>query len=114
MNKIIKSVECNSSVVAYNSAASVGVGQACDDVVMSNLLHLGGVYVKNRLIMGFVVVGKDFYEVVVNLVAVGRSRLSRHFDAAVGHKRAFEGLVGLQADDFFELLFSLVNISGAV
>ena len=50
----------------------------------------------------------------VGLVAVGGAGLLRHLDAAVGHKGALQGLVGLQTDDLLQILQLLVDVAGAV
>ena len=114
VDKVVKSVERYSAVVADDTSSAVGVGQTCDDVAVTRALHLGGVGVKYSLIVGFMVIGKDFYQVLIDCVAVGGSRLNRHLDAAVGHERALEGLVGLKSDDLFQILHALVDITGAV
>ncbi len=71
VDKVIESVERYSAVVAYDASSAVGVGQTGDDVAVTRALHLGGVGVENRLIVGFMIVGKDFYQVLINGVAVG-------------------------------------------
>ncbi len=60
------------------------------------------------------VIGEDLVQLRVDLIAVGGRRLLRHLDAAEGHERALEGLVGLQADHLLQILHALVDIAGAV
>ena len=114
LDQIVDAVEGYPAVVADNPAPAVGVGQAGDDVAMAGLLHLGGVGVKDGLIVGAGVLGEDFVQFLAGLVAVGRAGLFRHLDAAVGHEGPLEGLVGLEADDLLQILQALVDIAGAI
>ena len=91
----IDAVQGNAAVVTHDAAAAVGVRQTGDDVGVACLLHLGGVGVEHGLIVGAGVVGKDLMQLGRGLVAVGGAGLLCHLDAAVGHKGALEGLVGL-------------------
>ena len=91
----VDAVQGNAAVVAHDAAAAVGIRQTGDDVGVACLLHLGGVGIEHSLIVGAGVVGKDLVQLGRGLVAVGGAGLLCHLDAAVGHKGALEGLVGL-------------------
>ena len=58
-NQIIQTVERDAAVVADDPASAVGVGQSRDDVAVTRTLHLGGIGVKNRLIVRLVVIGEN-------------------------------------------------------
>ena len=64
--------------------------------------------------MGTGVLGENLVQLLAGLVAVGGAGLLRHLDAAVGHEGALQGLIGLQADDLFQILQLGVDIAGAV
>ena len=91
----VNAVQGNAAVVAHDAAASIGVWQTGDDVGVACLLHLRGVGIEHGLIVGAGVVGKDLVQLGRGLVAVGGAGLLCHLDAAVGHKGALEGRVGL-------------------
>ncbi len=64
--------------------------------------------------MGLVILGEDLVELRVDLVAIGLSGLLCHADAAIGHERTLQGLVGLQADDLFHVFGLGVDVAGAI
>ena len=114
LDQVVDAVEGDAAVIADDAAAAVGVGQAGDDVAVAGPLHLGGVGVKDGLVVGAGVFGKDLVQLGAGLVAVGGAGLLGHLDAAVGHKGPLEGLVGLQADDLLKVLQIFVDVAGAV
>ena len=114
LDQVVDAVQGHPAVVAHDAAAAVGVGQAGDDVAVAGPLHLGGVGVKDGLVVGAGIFGKDLVQLGAGLVAVGGAGLLGHFDAAVGHKGPLEGLVGLQADDLLKVLEIFVDVAGAV
>ena len=77
-------------------------------------LHLGGIGVKHGRVVGAGVFGKDLVQLRFGRIAVGRAGLLGHLDAAERHEGALERLVGLQADDLFQVLEFGVDIAGAV
>ena len=113
-DEVIDTVQGHTAVVADDTAAAVGVGQTGDDVAVAGLLHLGSVGIKHSLVMGTGILGKDLVQLFAGLIAVGRAGLLSHLDAAVGHESTLQGLIGLQADDLFQVLQLGVNIAGAV
>ena len=64
--------------------------------------------------MGTGILGKDLVQLFAGLIAVGRAGLLSHLDAAVGHESTLQGLIGLQADDLFQVLQLGVDVAGAV
>ena len=72
---------------------------------------VGGVGVEHRLVVRLAVLGERLDDVRVGLVAVGLERVEHHAEAAVGHDRALQRRVGLQADDD---LVVLVDVAGRV
>ena len=110
----VDAVERHAAVVAHDAATAVGVGQAGDHVAVAGGAHLGGVGVKDGLVVGLVVLVEDLVVLGVDLVAVALCRLLGHLDAAVGHEGALQGLVGLEADDLLEVLEFGVDVAGAV
>ncbi len=73
--------------------------------------HLRGVGIKHTGIVGLAVNGKELLHLGIDGVAVVGAGLLGHADAAVGHHGTLEGLVGLEANDFFLLL---VQVAGTV
>ena len=114
LDEVVDAVQRHAAVVADDTAAAIGVGQAGDDVAVAGLLHLGGVGIEHGLIMGAGVLGENLMQLLAGLVAVGGAGLLRHLDAAVGHEGALQGLIGLQADDLLEVLQLGVDVAGAV
>ena len=110
----VDAVERHAAVVAHDAAAAVGVGQAGDHVAVAGSAHLGGVGVKDGLVVGLAVLVEDLVILGVDLVAVALGRLLGHLDAAVGHEGALQGLVGLETNDLLEILELGVNVAGAI
>ena len=113
-DQAVDAVEGDSTVVADDAAAAVGVGQAGDDVGVAGGAHLGGVRVEDALVVGLVVLVEDLVVLVVDVEAVVLGGLLRHLDAAVGHEGTLQRLVGLQADDLLEVLGVLTDVAGAI
>ena len=76
--------------------------------------HLGGVGVKDSLVVGAGVLSEDLVELCAGLIAVGGAGFLGHLDAAVGHESPLQGLVGLDAHDLLQILQVLINVAGAV
>ena len=113
-DQCVNAVERHTAVVAHDAAASVRVGQTRNDVVAPGHAHLVGVRIKNALIVGLVVLVEDLGVFVVHMEAVRARRFLSHADAAVGHERTLEGLVGLHADHLLVFLMFRVEIGGRV
>ena len=113
-DQIVDAIESYAAVVADNSSAAVGVGQAGDDVAVAGCLHFGCISVEHSLVVRLVIFGKDLVELVIDVVAVGFGGFFRHLDAAIGHEGALQGLVRLEADDLFQILEGRINIAGSV
>ena len=95
LDQVVHAVEGHPAIVAHNAATAIGIGQAGDDVGVAGLLHLGGIGIKNRLVVGLVVVGEDLVQLGTGRVAIGGAGLLRHLNAAIGHEGTLQGLVGL-------------------
>ena len=111
LNQAVHAVERHAAVIADDAAAAIRVRQAGDDVAGAAGAHLRGVGVKHAGVVRLAVHGEELAHPGIDRVAVILAGLLRHADAAVGHERALERLVRLQADD---LLLVLVEIARAV
>ena len=94
-------VERDTAVVADDPAATVGVGQAGQDVRAAAAPHVGRVGVEDAVVVRLAILGEGLDDVRVGLVAVGLERGGDHPEAAVRHDRALERRLGLQPDDDF-------------
>jgi len=113
-DQVVNAVQGNAAVVANDAAAAIGIGQAGHNVAVACLFHLRGVGIKHSGVVGAGILGKDFVQLRGRSIAIGGAGLFCHLDAAIGHEGALEGLIGLQADDFFQILQVLADIAGAV
>ncbi len=95
----VDAVERDAAVVTDDPAPAVGVRQAGHDVAGARGADRRGVGVEHALVVRLAVLGEDLGDPGVDLVAVGLQAALDHAPAAVGHDRALEGRVGLQADD---------------
>ena len=114
LDQVVHAVEGYPAIVAHNAATAIGIGQTGDDVGVAGFLHLGGIGIKNRLVVGLVVVGEDFVQLGAGRVAIGGAGLLRHLYAAIGHEGTLQGLVGLQTHNLFQVLVGLADIAGAI
>ena len=110
-DEAVHAVQGHAAIVADDPAAAVGVGQAGDDMAAAAGAHFGRVGIKNAGVVGLAVNGEEFLHFGVEMIAVILAGLLCHPDPAVGHHRALEGLIGLEADDLFLLL---IQITGPV
>ena len=110
LDQIVHAVQRDAAVVAYDSAARIGVGQTGDYADVTRCAHLFGVDSEHA-----VVVRRAVFELrpdlVGHLVAVRVARLLAHSYAGKGIDRPLERRVRLQADDDIEVL---VDIAGSV
>ena len=114
LDEEIKAVERHAAVVADDAAAAIGIRQARDDVAMARLAHLRRIGIEDGLIVGLVVLREDLVELGIHLIAVRRSGLLRHADAAVRHERTLERLVGLETDHLLQILQGIIDVAGPI
>ena len=111
LDQTVHAVQSHTAVVTDDTATAVGIRQTGDDVAGAAGTHLGGIGVKHAGVVSLAMGGEELFHLRIDGIAVVRTSLLRHTDAAVGHHRALEGLVGLEAND---LLFLFIQIAGAV
>ena len=114
LDQVVHAVKGHPAIVAHNAATAIGIGQTGDDVGVAGLLHLGGIGIKDRLVVGLVVVGEDLVQLGAGRVAIGGAGLLRHLNAAIGHEGTLQGLVGLQTHNLLQVLVGLADIAGAI
>ena len=107
----INAVKCYAAVVADDAAAAISIGQAGEHAGLATAADIGGVNVKHALVMGFAVFGEGFLHFGIQRAFVDFAGIHHHFQAAVRHNGAFERLIGLQADDGFQIF---IDIAGGV
>ncbi len=112
LDQEIQAVEGDTTIVADDAPAPVGIGQAGDDRRAAGAQHVVRIGVEHALVVGAAIFAENPLDFRVDLVAVLFQRLRRHADAAERHQRALEGLVGLQADDLFQLLVDVARRMG--
>ena len=110
LDEEVRAIQGHTAVVADNAAAAISVGQAGDDVAVAGLFNVGGVYVKNAVVVGLAVF-EDFFYLGVHFAAISLQGLAHHADAAKGHNGALQGGVGLQAHND---LFFFINIARCI
>ena len=113
-NQIIDSVQCHSAVVADDTASSVSIRKAGNDLIVTRLLHLRRIHIKDCLIVCLMVLGKNMVQLFGRLVAVGRACLLRHLDSTIRHKCTLQRLIRLQSDDFLEFLHFFLDIASRI
>ena len=114
LNQEIDAVERDAAVVADDAAASIGIRQAGDDLVVARLLHLRRIRHENALVVGRRILGENLMQLRVRLIAVVLAGFLRHLDAAERHERALERLVGLKTHNLFQVLVGFADVAGAV
>ena len=107
----IHAVQCDPTIVANDAAAPVGIGQAGDDVRRPRLADVRRIGVEHAVVVGLAVLGEDFAQERIGLVAVGFEAVCHHAPAAERHDRPLERRLGLQPDDQF---VRLVDVAGRV
>ena len=79
-------------------------------MIVTDQLHFVRVSVKDTVIMGLMILGKDLVQLFRRFITIRCARLFGHLDASVRHKRTLQRLICLQAYDSFKLLSALSDI----
>ena len=107
----IHAVQRHPAIVADDAAAPVGIGQSGDDVRRPRLADVRRVGVEHAVVVRLAVLGEDFAQQRIGLVAVGFEAVGHHAPAAERHDRPLERRLGLQPDD---QLVRLVDVARRV
>ena len=111
LHQVIDTIESYPAIVADNTATAVGIRQTSDDLIMTGLAHFRSICVKYALIVGLVIFGEDLVQLRIGGIAISLAGFLRHLDAAEGHERTLQGLIGLQADDLLQILAFFADIA---
>ena len=114
LDEVVNTVEGHAAVVAHDSTAAVGVGEARDDVGLTGCAHCRGVRVEHALVVRLVVVRENVVQFCARGVAVVLAGFLGHLDAAERHERALQGLVRLEAHNLFQILRAFADVAGGV
>src|SRR5688572_23433869 len=87
----VHAVKGHAAIVADDAAAAVVVRKPGDYVGAPALLDVGGVSVKDAVVVRLAVLGKDFGDFGIRLEAVGLEADLDHAPAAQRHDRPLEG-----------------------
>ena len=98
-DELIDAVEGDAAVVADDAPATVGVRQASDNVRGAGGSNPRCVDIKDRVVVGLAVLRENLLDLGVDLLTGLLDGGLDHAPATVGHHRALEGGVRLQADD---------------
>ena len=110
--KSVDTVEGDTSVVAYDTAAAVCIRKTGDDLVLSYSAHLGSVSVEYALVVSLVIFCEDLVQLRIRCVTVSCASLFSHLDAAVGHECSLEGLISLKTNDLLKILHLRIDVAG--
>ena len=99
LDQVVNTVESYAAVVAYDTSSSVCIRKACNDLVVTCLLHLRSIDIKYRLVMCLMIFCKDFMQFFTRCISVCRTSLLSHLDSAVRHKCSLQRLVCLKTDN---------------
>ena len=98
-NQSVHTVERHPTIIADNAAPPIGVRQARHDVGGAGGADTRGVNIKDRIVMGLAIFGKDLLDAIAGFLARLTDGGFHHAPAAVWHHGAFERDIGLQAHD---------------
>ena len=110
-DKTINAVKRNTTVIADDASASIGVGKSGNDLVLAGDSHFRSVGIENTLIVSLMVFCEDAMKLRVRRVAIGFEGILRHLDTAIRHECTLQGLIGLESNNLFKIL---VEIAGRV
>ena len=63
-NDEVDTVQSHTTIVAHDTATTIGVGQTCEDVVVTHVLHLLGVSIEYAVVVGFAILGEDLVQLL--------------------------------------------------
>ena len=92
-------VERDTTIVADDAAAAVGVGQPGDDPGLAAFHDFGRIGVEHAVVVGLAIFGEGLVDLRIGLDSGSFQARLDHAQAAVREDRALERLVGLQPDD---------------
>ena len=108
-HQVVNTVEGDAAVVADDAATAVSIRQTGQYAGFATAADVRGIDVKYALVVGFAVFGEGFGDLLVQRGFVDAAGIHDHLDAAVGHDGAFQRLIGLQADDDFEVFVDVAR-----
>ena len=95
LDQTIDSVKSHSTIVTYDTSASVSIRKTCYNVCLSCKTHFRSVCTKNSIVMSCHISCKDFFEFRINLISVSLGSLNRHADTTIRHECTFQRFVCL-------------------
>ena len=98
-------------VIADDPAAAVSVGKAGQNMRTAAAAHVGGVSIEDAFVVRFAVLAERLDDGGIGLASVRLESRDDHAQPAIGHDRAFQGGVRLQADDDF---ICAIDIAGSM
>ena len=105
LDEVIDTVEGNSSVVTYDTSASVCI---------TGNLHLIRISIKYCLIVSLVILIEDLVVLVIYMIAVLLCSFLSHLDATIRHECPLKRFVCLKTYDLLKILHALIDIAGTV
>ena len=114
LDQEIDTVQCNTTVVTYDTSTSVCIRKSCDDLVMTSFFHLWCINIKYTLVMCFMIFCEDLMQFLAWLVSVCCTSLLCHLDSTVRHECSLQRFVCLQTNNLLKVFHALIDISWAV
>ena len=110
-NQLVNTIEGNTTIVAYNTATTVGIRQTGNNMAATSKTHLWSISIKYSLIVSLVILGKNLMESCTWLIAIVGAGLLSHLDTAIRHESSLQRLVSLKTNNLLQILQALVNIT---
>ena len=84
--QLIDTVQSYTTVIAYDTSASISIRKSGNDLVVTNFLHLWSVSIKYTLVMGSAVFGEDLMKLRAWLIAIILASFLCHTDTTIRHE----------------------------
>lgn len=112
LKQAVNSIERDTTVIADDATATIGVRQAGDDGRLAALHDLRRISVENAVIVGFAVFREGLVDQRIGFEASRLEPRLDHAQAAVRKDRPLERRVGLPTDDHFVFAINIARVMG--
>ena len=114
LDQVIDTVQSHTTVIAYNTSASVSIRKTSQDLVVTCFQHFRCIDIKYTLVMCFMIFCKDFMKLRTWFISIHFTGFFSHFNSAVWHECTFQRLVCLQTDNLLQIFHAVIDISSSV
>ena len=114
LDQEVDTIQCNTTVVTYDTSTSVCIRKSCNNLVMTSFLHLWCVDVEYSLVMSLMIFCKDLMQLLAWLISVCCTSLLSHLDSTIRHECSLQRFICLKTNDLLQIFHALIYISRTI